>query len=71
MQFVTMKHRGQHFLSLHVPGLAERRPSLVVGDHIFAKLATAYASEIITPYQVCSHFGNDREETRKVVILIQ
>ncbi|XP_015078984.1 probable RNA helicase SDE3 [Solanum pennellii] len=55
MQFVTMKRRGQHFLSLHVPGLAERRPSLVVRDHIFAKLATAYASEIITPYQGYIH----------------
>ncbi|KAG5600927.1 hypothetical protein H5410_032297 [Solanum commersonii] len=52
MESVTMKRRGPHFLSLHVPGLAERRPSLVDGDHIFAKLATTYASEIITPYQL-------------------
>ncbi|KAH0662190.1 hypothetical protein KY284_027121 [Solanum tuberosum] len=55
MESVTMKRRGPHFLSLHVPGLAERRPSLVDGDHIFAKLATTYASEIITPYQCYIH----------------
>ncbi|KAH0750857.1 hypothetical protein KY290_030089 [Solanum tuberosum] len=55
MESVTMKRRGPHFLSLHVPGLAERRPSLVDGDHIFAKLATTYASEIITPYQGYIH----------------
>lgn len=34
----TMRRRGSQLLSLEVPGLAERRPSLVVGDYIFARL---------------------------------
>lgn len=38
MEFVTMRSKGLRFLSLEVPGLAERRPSLVRGDYIFAKL---------------------------------
>jgi len=51
MQSVTMKRKGLQFLSLDVPGLAERRPSLVYGDFIFARIASADASET-TPYQV-------------------
>ncbi|KAG6428037.1 hypothetical protein SASPL_112285 [Salvia splendens] len=40
MEGVTMKSkRGGQMLSLEVPGLAEKRPSLVTGDYIFAKLA--------------------------------
>ncbi|MCD7466102.1 hypothetical protein HAX54_002501 [Datura stramonium] len=54
MESVTMKRRGPQFLSLDVPGLAERRPSLVYGDYILARLATADASEI-TPYQGYIH----------------
>lgn len=54
MESVTMKCKGPQFLSLDVPGLAERRPSLVYGDFIFARLATADASEI-TPYQGYIH----------------
>ncbi|PIA44980.1 hypothetical protein AQUCO_01700506v1 [Aquilegia coerulea] len=38
MEFVPMVRRGQ-FLALEVPGLAERRPSLVNGDFVFAKLS--------------------------------
>ncbi|XP_060215556.1 probable RNA helicase SDE3 [Lycium barbarum] len=51
MESVTMKRKGPQFLSLDVPGLAERRPSLVYGDYIFAKLATTDAS----PYQGYIH----------------
>ena len=54
MLSVTMKRKGLQFLSLDVPGLAERRPSLVYGDFIFARLASGDASEI-TPYQVHSY----------------
>lgn len=51
MECVTMKHRGMQFLSLEVPGLAERRPSLVYGDYIFARPAYQDASGM-KPYQV-------------------
>ncbi|XP_015079544.1 probable RNA helicase SDE3 [Solanum pennellii] len=54
MLSVTMKRKGLQFLSLDVPGLAERRPSLVFGDFIFARLASGDASEI-TPYQGYIH----------------
>nr|XP_043619142.1 probable RNA helicase SDE3 [Erigeron canadensis] len=37
MQSVTFKERNNRFLTLEVPGLAERRPSLVVGDDIIVK----------------------------------
>ncbi|KAG6517386.1 probable RNA helicase SDE3 [Zingiber officinale] len=36
----TMKRKGNYFLCLEVPGLAEKRPSLVSGDHVLAQLAT-------------------------------
>lgn len=54
MESVTMKRKGLQFLSLDVPGLAERRPSLVYGDFIFARIASADASET-TPYQGYIH----------------
>jgi len=38
MENVSMKRRGI-YLSLEVPGLAERRPSLVHGDFIFVRHA--------------------------------
>lgn len=50
MQNVNMKRRGG-FLSLQVPGLAERRPSLVHGDYIFAKLASA-GTDVDSAFQV-------------------
>ncbi|WOL03127.1 putative RNA helicase SDE3 isoform X1 [Canna indica] len=55
MECVTMKRRGYHFVSLEVPGLAERRPSLVYGDYIFAKLATENADDDSRPYQGYIH----------------
>lgn len=50
MENVGMKSRRQ-MLALEVPGLAEKRPSLVSGDFIFVKLATD--DEAWKPYQVC------------------
>ncbi|XP_022761080.1 probable RNA helicase SDE3 [Durio zibethinus] len=54
MEDVNMRKKGK-FLSLQVPGLAERRPSLVHGDHIFAKLACEDASETARVYQGFVH----------------
>ncbi|TXG72089.1 hypothetical protein EZV62_000668 [Acer yangbiense] len=51
MENVTMRRKGQ-FLALVVPGLAERRPSLVHGDFIFAKLA---CEDETSPYQGFIH----------------
>ncbi|GLU08898.1 hypothetical protein SLE2022_257820 [Rubroshorea leprosula] len=51
---VTMRKKGK-LLSLQVPGLAERRPSLVHGDYIFAKHAFEDASETTSPYQGYIH----------------
>lgn len=53
MDGVELKRRG-HYLSLVVPGLAERRPSLVTGDYIFAKPVSAYPSTASISYQVCA-----------------
>lgn len=47
-----MRRRGNHFLSLEVPGLAEKRPSLVCGDYIFAKALTGDPEDTGSPYQV-------------------
>lgn len=52
MEFVIMKIKKKQFLSLQVPGLAERRPSLVTGDYIYANLASEDTSKNV-PYQVC------------------
>ncbi|KAK4755793.1 hypothetical protein SAY87_009550 [Trapa incisa] len=40
MEGVSLRRKGSQFLTLQVPGLAERRPSLVAGDSIFAKMAS-------------------------------
>lgn len=53
MEGVSMRKKG-NFLSLMVPGLAERRPSLVHGDHIFAKIANS--DETAPTYQVSSSY---------------
>jgi helicase MOV-10 len=48
MEGVLMRRRGMHFLSLEVPGLAEKRPSLVQGDFVVAR----YAGNHAQAYQV-------------------
>ncbi|XP_039120023.1 probable RNA helicase SDE3 [Dioscorea cayenensis subsp. rotundata] len=55
MESVTMRRRGNHFLSLEVPGLAEKRPSLVCGDYIFAKALTGDPEDTGSPYQGYIH----------------
>ncbi|KAB1214695.1 putative RNA helicase SDE3 [Morella rubra] len=55
MECVTMRKRGNRFLSLVVPGLAERRPSLVQGDYIFAKLASEFGNDTAKSYQGYIH----------------
>ncbi|CAL4912681.1 unnamed protein product [Urochloa decumbens] len=51
MEGVSMRRRGMNFLSLEVPGLAEKRPSLVQGDFIVAR----YARNDARPYQGFIH----------------
>ncbi|KAF8392378.1 hypothetical protein HHK36_022720 [Tetracentron sinense] len=53
MECVTIRRKGTQFLALEVPGLAERRPSLVNGDFIVAKLANEDANN--TSYQGFIH----------------
>lgn len=55
MECITMRRRGNNFLSLEVPGLAERRPSLVHGDSIFARLASEQDEGATTVYQGFVH----------------
>ncbi|KAL5770739.1 hypothetical protein ACOSP7_014893 [Xanthoceras sorbifolium] len=45
MESVTMSKKGSYFLALQVPGLAERRPSLVHGDHVFVKFSYENAGD--------------------------
>ncbi|CAN0896914.1 Probable RNA helicase SDE3 [Linum grandiflorum] len=52
MERVVMRKRG-NFLSLVVPGLAERRPSLVHGDYIFVK--PTYSDESVVAHQGFVH----------------
>ena len=54
MECITMRKRPSQFLSMEVPGLAERRPSLVHGDFIFAKLASEHDKNATPVYQVWS-----------------
>ncbi|CAM8923535.1 unnamed protein product [Rhodiola kirilowii] len=63
MECVTMRRRGSLF-ALEVPGLAERRPSLVYGDVVFAKLVSDSSDGNTRPYQgyIC------RVETDEVLL---
>ncbi|XP_014520114.1 probable RNA helicase SDE3 [Vigna radiata var. radiata] len=53
MESISMRKRNNRFLSMEVPGLAERRPSLVHGDRIFVKLA--YDNSNRQPYEGFIH----------------
>ncbi|XP_057958127.1 probable RNA helicase SDE3 [Malania oleifera] len=64
MERVKMRREGNRFLSLEVPGLAERRPSLVHGDSIFVKPASQDANDNTPPYQGFIH----RVEADKVFL---
>lgn len=56
MENVSMRRKGL-CLSLEVPGLAEKRPSIVHGDHIFVRHAcdgaTAPAYEVMFLKHLC------------------
>lgn len=58
MECVTMRRKGTHLLALDVPGLAERRPSLVHGDFVFVKLVAANA-DANKVHRVCSSSWNN------------
>ncbi|CAL5339672.1 unnamed protein product [Camellia sinensis] len=51
MERITMRRKGANLLALAVPGLAERRPSLVHGDFAFAMLAFQGENDTSPPYQ--------------------
>lgn len=55
MECISMRKRNNHFLTLEVPGLAERRPSLVHGDYIFVKLASNHDNNTTPVYQGYIH----------------
>ncbi|KAI9115069.1 hypothetical protein K1719_014082 [Acacia pycnantha] len=55
MECVTLRKKTNQFLALEVPGLAERRPSLVHGDFIFAKLASEHDNDNMPAYQGFVH----------------
>lgn len=54
MEYVAFGRRGP-YLTLEVPGLAEKRPSLVFGDYIFAKIASDNPNDNTPPYQGYIH----------------
>ncbi|KAF9622588.1 hypothetical protein IFM89_032487 [Coptis chinensis] len=53
MECVTMRMR-RYFLALEVPGLAEKRPSLVIGDFVFTKHANGGPTDNTPAYQMTS-----------------
>ncbi|CAI9108746.1 OLC1v1008426C1 [Oldenlandia corymbosa var. corymbosa] len=64
MEYVTLKKKGFQFLSLEVPGLAEKRPSLLHGDCVFAKLSSDGATKN-TIYQGFIHHVEAEEVSLK------
>lgn len=70
MECIAMKKRANQFLSMVVPGLAERRPSLVHGDFIFAKLASEQYDHTLPSYQVRSSYRHIVRTLPKVLIYI-
>lgn len=52
MDHVAMRAKGANLLALRVPGLAERRPSLVLGDFVFAMLASKSGNDTCPMHQV-------------------
>ena len=52
MEGMKLRKKWDQCLALEVPGLAERRPSLVNGDFAFAKLANPCVNENTPSYQV-------------------
>ncbi|KAK7405930.1 hypothetical protein VNO78_07542 [Psophocarpus tetragonolobus] len=55
MDRICMRKRNNQFLTLEVPGLAERRPSLVHGDYIFVKLTSNHGNDTTPVYQGFIH----------------
>lgn len=51
MDHVAMRAKGANLLALRVPGLAERRPSLVLGDFVFAMLASKSGNDTCPMHQ--------------------
>ncbi|KAL2942118.1 putative RNA helicase SDE3 [Bienertia sinuspersici] len=54
MENVTLRRKGYQFLTLEVLGLAERRPSLVHGDSVYARLSSTEAADS-SVYEGCIH----------------
>lgn len=52
MEHVMLRQKGRYFLALEVPGLAERRPSLVHGDAVFVRLVDDISGKA---YEGCIH----------------
>ena len=52
MDCVELTKKGSNLMSLVVHGLAERRPSVVYGDSLFAKSAFRGSGDDPTPFQV-------------------
>ena len=62
-----MRRKGSTLLALRVPGLAERRPSLVHGDFVSAMLASQSENGTYAAYQVsiCFIIFENQKNTHK------